>query len=137
MLILIATRESHKAQKLLQDQRRAAKPHSSLLSEAKKLWSLARQKNIPTSERRKHVKDLMSIIRGKVKDIVFKHDASRIVQTVVKHGGQEERDEIATELKGKYKELAQNKYSKVQGPFLYICMCWTYFFFLFSSLLPS
>jgi len=113
LLTLTAARESHKAQKLLQDQRRAAKPHSSLLTEAKKVWLLARQKNIPTSERQKHVKDLMSIIRGKVKDIVFKHDASRIVQTAVKHGGQKERDEIAAELKGKYRELAQNKYSKV------------------------
>ncbi|KAF8801167.1 ARM repeat-containing protein [Phlegmacium glaucopus] len=107
-----AARESHKAQKIVQDQRRAAKPHSSLLTEAKKVWSLARQKNIPSSERQKHVKDLMSVIRGKVKDIVFKHDASRIVQTAVKHGGQKERDEIAAELKGKYRELAQNKYSK-------------------------
>ena len=112
-MFLTAARESHKAQKLLQDQRRAAKPHSSLLVEAKKVWSLARQKKIPTSERQKHVKNLMSVIRGKVKDIVFKHDASRIVQTAVKHGGQKDRDEIAVELKGKYKELAQNKYSKV------------------------
>ncbi|KAF8154852.1 armadillo-type protein [Crassisporium funariophilum] len=107
-----AARESHKAQKVLQDQRRAAKPHSSLLTDAKQVWSLARQKNIPTAERQKHIKNLMSVIRGKVKDIVFKHDASRIVQTAVKHGGQKERDEIALELKGKYRELAQNKYSK-------------------------
>lgn len=56
----------------------------------------------------------MNVIRGHVKDIVFKHDASRIVQTVIKHGRQKERDEIASELKGKYKELAQNKYSKVR-----------------------
>ena len=56
----------------------------------------------------------MGIIRGKVKDIVFKHDASRIVQTAVKYGGQKERNEIAEELKGKYKELAQNKYSRVR-----------------------
>lgn len=55
----------------------------------------------------------MNVIRGKVKEIVFKHDASRIVQTVVKYGQQKERDEIAVELKGRYKELAQNKYSKV------------------------
>ncbi|TFK32301.1 armadillo-type protein [Crucibulum laeve] len=107
-----AARESHKAQKILQDQRRAAKPHSSLLIDAKAVWSLARQKNIPTEERQKHIHDLMDVIRGRVKDIVFKHDASRIVQTVVKWGGQKERDEIAVELKGKYKELAQNKYSK-------------------------
>ena len=115
---MIAARESHKAQKVLYDQRRATKPHSSLLIDAKKAWSLARQKNIKPVERQKHIKVLMDVIRGKVKEIVFKHDASRIVQTAVKHGGQKERDEIATELKGKYKELAQNKYSKVSTGFL-------------------
>ena len=59
------------------------------------------------------MKELIDVIRSKVKDIVLKHDASRIVQSAVKYGGQEERDEIAKELKGSYKELAQNKYSKV------------------------
>ncbi|KAL0959126.1 hypothetical protein HGRIS_014419 [Hohenbuehelia grisea] len=107
-----AAREGHKAQKLLQDQRKASKPHSNLLLDAKRVWSLARQKNLPTEERQKHIHDLMDVIRGKVKDIVLKHDASRIVQTVVKWGRQKERDEIAAELKGKYRELAQNKYSK-------------------------
>ncbi|KAG5635330.1 hypothetical protein H0H81_011704 [Sphagnurus paluster] len=107
-----ASRESHKVQKALHEQRRAAKPHSSLLVDAKRVWSLARQKTIPNAERQKHVQDLMDVIRGKVKDIVFKHDASRIVQSVVKYGGQKERDAIAEELKGKYKDLAQNKYSK-------------------------
>ena len=52
----------------------------------------------------------MDVIRGRVKDIVLKHDASRIVQTVVKHGGQKQRDEIAVELKGKYKELCNESY---------------------------
>ena len=58
------------------------------------------------------MKALIDVIRGKVKDIVLKHDASRIVQSAVKYGGQKERDEIAKELEGSYKELAQNKYSK-------------------------
>ena len=112
-LFLTAARQSHKAKKLLQDQRRAAKPHPPLLIEAKKVWSLVIQKTISTSERQKHVKDLMSVIRGKVKDIVFKYNSRGIVQTVVKHGRQKERDEIAVELKGGYKQLAQNKYLKV------------------------
>jgi len=60
----------------------------------------------------------MRVIQGKVKDIVLKHDASRIIQTVVKYGGQKERDQIATELKGHYKALAQSKYSKVRPLYL-------------------
>ncbi|KAJ7025570.1 armadillo-type protein [Mycena alexandri] len=107
-----AARESHRAQKVLQEQRRAAKPHSTLLADAKRVWSLANAKDVSATDRQKHIQELMTIIRGHVKDIVFKHDASRIVQTVVKHGRQKERDEIAAELKGKYKELAQSKYSK-------------------------
>ena len=114
LIQVAAAKESHKVQKALQVQRKAAKPHSSLLADAKRLWSLARQKSIPTKERQKHVRDLMDLIRGKVHDIVFKHDASRIVQTIVKYGGQKERDEVAVELKGKYLELIQSKYSKVK-----------------------
>ncbi|KAG7090982.1 hypothetical protein E1B28_010049 [Marasmius oreades] len=112
MEVSSAARESHKAQKILQEQRKAAKPHSQILADAKRVWALARQKNIPTSERQKHVRDLMNTIRGKVKEIVFKHDASRIIQTVVKYGGPAEKNAVAEELKGKYRELAQNRYSK-------------------------
>ncbi|KAG1830439.1 armadillo-type protein [Suillus variegatus] len=96
-----AARESHKVQRVLQEQRRAAKPHSQLLADAKRVWSLARQKSIPSAERQKHVKELMKVTQGKVKDI-----------TVVKYGGQKERDQVAMELKGHYKSLAQSKYSK-------------------------
>ena len=48
-----------------------------------------------------------------MKDIVFKFNSRVIVQKVVRHGGQKERDEIAAELKGRYKLLAQNKLLKV------------------------
>ena len=105
--------EQRKTQKTLQAQRRASRPHAGLIAEAKRVWSLARQKKIPTTERQTHVRELMTAIRGHVGDLVLKRDASRIVQTVVKHGGQQERSEIATELKGHFRDLAQNRYSKV------------------------
>nr|GAT52007.1 predicted protein [Mycena chlorophos] len=108
----LASKEAHKAQKILHGQRKAAKPHSTLLADAKRVWCLANAQNVPPAERQKHVNDLMAVIRGHVKEIVFKHDASRIVQTAVKHGRQKERDEIAAELKGSYVELVQSKYSK-------------------------
>lgn len=110
----VAAKESHKVQKALHEQRKAAKPHSALLIDAKRAWARARQKNISKDERVGHIKALMEVVRGKVTEIVFKHDASRIVQTIVKYGGQKDRNEIAVELKGKYKDLAQSKYSKVR-----------------------
>ncbi|KAL9709456.1 Pumilio y domain member 6 [Leucoagaricus gongylophorus] len=107
-----AARQAHKAQKILLEQRKAAKPNSTLLNDAKRAWSLARQKNVPSAERQTHFQGLMNVIRGKVKEIVLKHDASRMVQTIVKWGRQKDRDEIALELKGQYRDLIQNKYSK-------------------------
>ncbi|KAL5483404.1 PUF6 [Sanghuangporus weigelae] len=105
-------RESRKAQKVLQQSRKASKQHSDVLAQAKPLWERARRKNLSPEERKKHVGELMEIVRGKVQDVVFKHDASRIIQTLVKYGNQDMRDEVARELKGRYKDLAQNKYSK-------------------------
>ncbi|PFH47695.1 hypothetical protein AMATHDRAFT_6504 [Amanita thiersii Skay4041] len=106
------SKERHKAQKLLQNQRRLSKPYADLLKQAKRTWSLARQKNLSPSTRQTHINTLMSLIRGHIQDLVLKHDASRIVQTILKYGRAAERNEIANELKGKFKDLAQNKYSR-------------------------
>ncbi len=86
------TKNPHAAQRQITHQRRAAKPHSALLANAKNAWSRARQKAISKEERASHINSLMEIVRGKIQDIVFKHDASRIVQT----------------------KLVENKYSKVR-----------------------
>jgi pumilio family protein 6 len=55
----------------------------------------------------------MALVRGRVKELVLKHDASRIIQTLVKRGTTKDRDEVAQELKGQFKSLAQSRYSKV------------------------
>ena len=112
---LLVTKNPHAAQRQITHQRRAAKPHSALLANAKNAWSRARQKAISKEKRTSHINSLMEIVRGKIQDIVLKHDASRIVQTIVKRGNQRQRDEVATELQGRFKELVENKYSKVRS----------------------
>lgn len=87
-----------------------------MLTQAKAAWASARKKELSKAEREKAVGPLRDAVAGHVQDIVFKHDASRIVQTLVKYGGQRERDAVASELKGRYVELAQSKYSKVCPP---------------------
>ncbi|KZO94578.1 ARM repeat-containing protein [Calocera viscosa TUFC12733] len=106
------SKQEKQARKEERKARKAAKPNADLTTNAKHHWSLARQIDISKEERTKHVKALMETIRGHVKEIVFKHDTSRIVQTLVKYGGSDERNEIAAELKGSYPELATSKYSK-------------------------
>ncbi|KAF5349033.1 hypothetical protein D9758_012725 [Tetrapyrgos nigripes] len=107
-----ASREAHQNQRALTAHRKSLKPHASLLSQAKSHWALARAQSISSSERQKHIKNLMDVIRGNIKDIVFKHDASRVIQTVVKYGGKEDREEVARELEGCWKDLACSRYSK-------------------------
>ena len=79
------------------------------------MWAQARRKNITPKERQQAIRELMDVIRGHVKELANKHDASRIVQTAVKYGSAADRDTIAGELMGSFKELAQNKYSRVSG----------------------
>ncbi|KAH9003348.1 ARM repeat-containing protein [Lactarius hatsudake] len=108
----LGVKNAHTAQRLLTQQRRAAKRHSALLADAKRAWSLARQKAISKEKRASHIASLVEIVRGKIQDIVFKHDASRIVQTIVKRGDRRQRSEVASELQGRFKELAEDRYSK-------------------------
>lgn len=63
-------------------------------------------------ERKKLVKEVFEIITGRVKELVFKHDSVRIIQTALKYGTIEQRRIIAQELKGEFKTLAEGKYSK-------------------------
>ncbi|KAJ5098873.1 hypothetical protein N7532_005874 [Penicillium argentinense] len=108
-----ASRESHAKQKVLQQERKAAKPNAAMIERSKKLWEqLRRKSHVPLEQRKKLIKELFEIIIGRVRDFVFKHDSVRVIQTALKYGNLEQRKQIAQELKGNYRELAQSRYGK-------------------------
>ncbi|KAG8938972.1 pumilio domain member 6 [Tulasnella sp. 424] len=104
--------ESHALQREKAKERRLARPNGEMIVEAKKHWELARQHNLSKEERQKHVNNLMENVKGKVKDVVTKHDASRVIQTLVKYGSQSQRNTVARELQGAYRDLIQSRYSR-------------------------
>ncbi|KAG8903928.1 pumilio domain member 6 [Tulasnella sp. 403] len=104
--------ENHAAQRQANKERRLEKPNGALILEAKMHWEEARQLNITKEERRTHIDNLMAVVKGRVKELVTKHDSSRIIQTLVKFGSQEIRDQVALELRGAYLDLIRSKYSK-------------------------
>ena len=107
------SRESHQKQRVLAQERKAAKPNAEVFARAKKIWERLRlQSHVPLPERKKLVAELFEIITGRIKDFVLKHDASRVIQTALKYGNLEQRKMIARELKGTYCELAQSKFAK-------------------------
>ncbi|EPS32220.1 hypothetical protein PDE_07180 [Penicillium oxalicum 114-2] len=107
------SRESHIKQKALQQERKMAKPNADMIARSKKLWEqLRRKSHVPLEQRKKLIKELFEIVTGRVRDFVFKHDSVRVIQTALKYGNLEQRKQIAQELKGSYKELAQSRYAK-------------------------
>ncbi|KAF8927565.1 armadillo-type protein [Dissophora ornata] len=108
----IPTKEANAQKKALRDERRSHKPNSELIYPAKKLWEKLRLKELPKAERQAVMKDMMALITGKVQDIIFKHDMSRIIQSCLKHGNESQRNIIAGELVGHYLTLSKSMYGR-------------------------
>jgi pumilio family protein 6 len=107
------SRESHQKQKALAASRKAAKSHADEIAAAKKLWEqLRRKSHVKPDERRKLVAELFAIVTGQVKDFVFKHDSVRAVQCAVKYSTIAQKRDIAAELKGSFRALAEGRYGK-------------------------
>ncbi|RUS17606.1 armadillo-type protein, partial [Endogone sp. FLAS-F59071] len=106
------SKEAHQKQKELKLERKAHKPNSETIRDAKKIWEQLRQNKLKAEEKQKLMMQMMGLIRGRVQDVIFKHDASRMIQACLKQGNSEQRNVIAEELKGKYLELSKSMYGK-------------------------
>ncbi|SPQ18973.1 7c9d6a27-3056-4a28-b4c3-e7c87df2c223 [Thermothielavioides terrestris] len=107
------SREAHAKQKQLAQERKAAKPLADEVQRTKKLWErLRRKSHVPKEERQQLVDELYSIVTGRIKDFVLKHDAVRAVQTAIKYSTPAQRKQIAKELQGSYVQLAESRYAK-------------------------
>ncbi|EGX90463.1 protein PUF6, putative [Cordyceps militaris CM01] len=109
----LSSRESHAKQKQLAAERKAAKPLADEVHRTKKIWErLRRKSHVPKEERHELVAELFTIITGRMKEFVLKHDAVRAVQTALKYSTPEQRKQIAHELDGSYSQLAESRYAK-------------------------
>lgn len=108
-----SSKEAHAKQKVVAQERKAAKPNADSIARSKKIWErLRRKSHVPLAERKDLVSELFEIISGRVKDFVFKHDSVRVVQTALKYANIDQRKMIARELKGEYRGLAESRYAK-------------------------
>jgi pumilio family protein 6 len=107
------SRESHQKQRALTATRKASKPNADEIITAKKLWErLRRKSHVQKDERQKLVAELFDIVTNRVHDFVFKHDSVRVIQCAVKYATIPQKKQIAKELKGSYKTLAESRYAK-------------------------
>ncbi|KAH6598997.1 hypothetical protein BASA50_003317 [Batrachochytrium salamandrivorans] len=106
------TRLARTEQKALLKDRKMQRSHAPMIMEAKTIWEELRQKRLKKQERRELMNRMMGLVTGKAKEIIFKHDASRIIQCCLKYGSPSQRDQIAKELSGHYAQLSQSQYGR-------------------------
>ncbi|CBJ28598.1 conserved unknown protein [Ectocarpus siliculosus] len=92
-------------------ERQQQRPQFNTVKRSKEIWNKLRERKVPPEERAKLVQELLQLIKGKVMDIALKHDASRVVQTALQFGNQEERLSILTEIEGHIAQLSQLTYA--------------------------
>ncbi|CDH51464.1 pumilio domain-containing protein kiaa0020homolog [Lichtheimia corymbifera JMRC:FSU:9682] len=103
---------SHQQQKALKLERKAQDPKFDMMTKTKKIWETLRRGDISKEETKDLMSQIMALIAGHVKEVIFKHDASRIIQTCLKKGNSEQRNQIVSELNGHFEELAKSMYGK-------------------------
>lgn len=104
----------HDEQRKLLKERKMMRKSGNEVQQIKFLWEKLRVKNppIPRQVREKLSNEIWDLSKDCVSDLVLKHDASRVVQTLVKYSTKERREQIVDALKGKFYVLATSAYGK-------------------------
>lgn len=79
---------------------------------AKQIWEMVRRKDCTKEKRASLVKELQSLIHGKIKAIAFAHDSTRVLQCYIQFGDTLQRQEILDELQGDMVALSKSTYAK-------------------------
>lgn len=109
-----SSKEQHAEQRRLLQERKLQRKSGFEIQHIKSLWERVRVKNppVPKEIRDKLCDEIWKHSKDVLKDLVLKHDASRVVQTLVKFSSKERRNAIVEELKSHYYELATSSYGK-------------------------
>ncbi|SCU79071.1 LANO_0A04962g1_1 [Lachancea nothofagi CBS 11611] len=104
----------HTEQRKLLKERKMQRKSGTEVQQIKSLWERLRVNNppVPKPVREKLANEVWELSKDCISDLVMKHDASRVVQTLVKYSSKERRDQVVNALKGKYYVLATSSYGK-------------------------
>ncbi|KAM9911180.1 hypothetical protein OXX69_003771 [Metschnikowia pulcherrima] len=106
--------EQHAEQRKLLAERKLNRKSGAEVERIKSLWEKLRVTKPPPSKeiKEKLCNEIWELSKDIVLDLVLKHDASRVVQTLIKHTTKSRRDSIVQALKGNYYKLATSSYGK-------------------------
>ncbi|XP_015679761.1 pumilio homolog 3 isoform X2 [Protobothrops mucrosquamatus] len=101
-----------KKKELKQNRQLIDKANYDTVIKGKQIWEILRRKNCDKEKRKKLLSDLQELLRGKIKNMAFGHDSTRVIQCYIQFGNEEQRQEVFEELKESFAELSKSKYSR-------------------------
>lgn len=109
-----SSKEQHQEQRETLAKRKLQRKSGTEVQRIKNLWEKLRvTKPAPTKQiRDKLCDEIWELSQDVLLDLVMKHDASRVVQTLIKYSSKPRRDQIVLALKGNYYQLATSSYGK-------------------------
>ncbi|XP_028274268.1 pumilio homolog 3 [Parambassis ranga] len=83
-----------------------------IICQCKQLWGDLRRKKCDENLKKKLMKELHDLIRGKLKQLAFAHDTVRVLQCFIQFGSHEQRQEVFDNLKDDIIGLCKSQYGK-------------------------
>lgn len=109
---LKATRQQRKKDVKRFRQQAERKDMFDIVSQSKNIWGQLRRKKCDEQNKKKLMKELHDLIRGKSKQMAFAHDSVRVLQCFVQFGSHEQRQHVFEELKEDMVALCKSQYGR-------------------------
>ena len=96
--------------KRLKEERSHAHKHHAAIDRANKCWNELRERKTPAAKRQALVAEVVKLFKGKVMEVILRHDASRVVQGCLKFGSPAEKAALFGEMKDSILYLTKAKH---------------------------
>ncbi|XP_065600246.1 pumilio homolog 3 [Cyrtonyx montezumae] len=101
-----------KKKELKQSRQLNDKSNYDIIVKSKQIWESVRRKKCDKEKREKLMNELQKLLHGKIKNLAFAHDSTRVIQCFIQYGNDKQRQETFEELKDSLVELSKSKYSR-------------------------
>lgn len=102
-------------QNILKKKRKSTKSNYTLVEDLKKNWNQLRMKSTSNEAKQELIAGMMKKLGGHVVEVALRHDASRIIQSIIQFGSPQQRLAILAELSPKLAEIAKTPYGHFTG----------------------
>ncbi|XP_033737990.1 pumilio homolog 3-like [Pecten maximus] len=92
--------------------RKMLKNNFNMIQRSKQIWDELRRHDVKEKRRSELCSELMTMVKGNMKELSFAHDTARVLQCLVQYGTPDKREEVFSELKDQMCVMAKSKYAK-------------------------